>query len=78
VEEKEQLLPAVHHFLEILRTSAYRGMKSSKLPLTRSIRLPFGAKRRFLEPVNGIKTVFGVLFEMPGLFSILHTMEVSG
>jgi hypothetical protein len=30
-------------------------MKSAKLPLTRSIRLPFGAKKQFLEPVNGIK-----------------------
>jgi hypothetical protein len=30
------------------------------------------------KPVNGIKTVFGVLFEVPGLFSILHTTEVSG
>jgi hypothetical protein len=53
-------------------------MKSAKLPLARSIRLPFGAKKRFLEPVNGIETVFGVLFEVPGLFSILRTTEVSG
>jgi len=53
-------------------------MKSSKLPLTRSIRLPFGAKKRFLEPVNGIKTALGVVFEVPGFFSILRTMEVSG
>jgi hypothetical protein len=53
-------------------------MKFCILPLTRSTPTAIWCEKVVLEPFNGIKTVFGVLFEVPGLFSILRRTEVSG